>query len=82
MEIWNEFIFIRFKKGPQSSVAELLERFDDEISNYNKGGFYLIDNKRKLDMEEYIDSGDIGFFYASLKITVLSFIPINLAVLM
>ena len=42
MEIWNEFIFIRFKKGPQSSVAELLERFDDEILNYNKGGFSRI----------------------------------------
>ncbi len=35
--------------------------------SYHKGGFYLIDDKRKLDMEDYIDEGDIGFFYASLK---------------
>ena len=41
----------------------LSKRGDD----YKKGGFYLIDKKRKLDMEDYIDSGDIGFFYASLK---------------
>ena len=39
MEIWNGFIFIRFKKGPQPSVAKLLGRFNDEVAIYNKGGF-------------------------------------------
>ena len=37
-------------------------------SDYSEGGFYMIDKKNgKLDMEESIDSGDIGFFYASLR---------------
>ena len=35
--------------------------------SYKKGGFYVIDDKRKLDMEQHIDEGDIGFFYATLK---------------
>ena len=35
--------------------------------SYKKGGFYVLDEKRKLDMEDHIDEGDIGFFYASLK---------------
>lgn len=37
-------------------------------SDYSKGGFYMIDKKNgKLDMENSIDAGDIGFFYASLR---------------
>ena len=35
LEIWNGFIFIRFQPGPQGSVAEMLQRFDSEISPYN-----------------------------------------------
>ena len=35
--------------------------------SYKKGGFYVIDENRKLDMEDHIEEGDIGFFYASLK---------------
>ena len=31
MEIW----FVRFKPGPQPSIASLLERFDEEVSSYN-----------------------------------------------
>ena len=29
--------------------------------HYEKGGFYLIDKNGKLDMEDQIDAGDIGF---------------------
>jgi len=42
MEIWNGFIFIRFKQGPQPCVAKLLERFDEEVANYNNGDFSRI----------------------------------------
>ncbi|WP_317056083.1 aromatic ring-hydroxylating oxygenase subunit alpha [Roseovarius rhodophyticola] len=34
MEIWNGFIFIRFKPGPQPSVAELLQPFAEEAAGY------------------------------------------------
>lgn len=33
-EVWNGLVFIRFKPGPQPSVADLLGRFDEEISAY------------------------------------------------
>ena len=37
-------------------------------TSYKDGGFYLIDKKNgKLDMEEHIDAGDVGFFYATLR---------------
>ncbi len=35
MEIWHGFVFVRFKPGPQTSIASLLERFDEEVSSYN-----------------------------------------------
>jgi len=36
--------------------------------DYSEGGFYLVDEKNgKLDMEQYIDKGDVGFFMASLR---------------
>ena len=35
MEIWRGFVFIRFKPGPQPSVANLLDRLEDEVSRYN-----------------------------------------------
>ncbi len=35
MEIWNGFVFVRFKPGPQPSVAELLAPFEAEIASYN-----------------------------------------------
>ena len=34
MEIWNGFIFIRFKKGHQKSVSEILKRFESETELY------------------------------------------------
>jgi len=35
--------------------------------DYQEGGFFLHDEKHgKLDMEKYIDAGDVGFFYSSL----------------
>ncbi len=34
MEIWCGFVFIRFKSGPQPSIAELMEPFMPEISHY------------------------------------------------
>ncbi|MGE3829819.1 MAG: aromatic ring-hydroxylating dioxygenase subunit alpha [Parvibaculaceae bacterium] len=33
-EIWHGFVFIRFKPGPQPSVAELLAIHSEEASNY------------------------------------------------
>jgi len=33
-EIWKGLIFIRFRPGPQPSVAELLAPFEDEIAHY------------------------------------------------
>ena len=37
IEIWRGFVFIRFKPGLQPSVANLLERFDEEVSKYLHG---------------------------------------------
>ncbi len=35
---------------------------------YKKGGFYLIDNNNdKHDIEDQVEAGDIGLFYASIK---------------
>lgn len=34
MEVWNGFVFVRFKPGPQPSVAELLAPFAEEIAAY------------------------------------------------
>jgi len=39
MELWNGFVFVRFKPGPQPSVARLLERFDEEVECFTDGGF-------------------------------------------
>ena len=33
-EIWNGFVFVRFKKGPQPSVKELLSPFAQEVAPY------------------------------------------------
>ena len=38
MEIWQGFVFVRFKPGPQPSIAEVLQRFDDEIAPYDLAG--------------------------------------------
>ena len=35
LEIWQGFIFIRFRKGPQPSVAELMKPFEEEVSHYD-----------------------------------------------
>ena len=34
LEIWMGLIFVRFRKGPQPSVAELMAPFEAEIANY------------------------------------------------
>lgn len=34
-EIWKGFIFIRFEKGPQPSVAELMAPYEELFSHYN-----------------------------------------------
>ena len=34
MELWHGFIFIRFKPGPQPSIAELMARHEDELAPY------------------------------------------------
>ncbi|MCC0036526.1 MAG: Rieske (2Fe-2S) protein, partial [Hoeflea sp.] len=34
-EVWNGFVFVRFEKGPQSSVAELFQPFAEEIAHFN-----------------------------------------------
>lgn len=33
-EVWQGYVFVRFKPGPQPSVADLLGRFDEEASAY------------------------------------------------
>lgn len=35
MEIWHGFVFVRFRPGPQPSVAQLMSPFEAEISGYN-----------------------------------------------
>ena len=35
LEIWMGFIFIRFRKGPQPSVAELMKPVEAEIAHYD-----------------------------------------------
>jgi phenylpropionate dioxygenase-like ring-hydroxylating dioxygenase large terminal subunit len=35
MEIWNGFVFLRFKSGPQPSVAKLLAPIEEEAGAYN-----------------------------------------------
>lgn len=34
MEIWHGLVFIRFKEGPQASVAELMARHEGEVAPY------------------------------------------------
>ena len=34
LEIWNGLIFIRFRKGPQPSVAELMAPVAEELAHY------------------------------------------------
>lgn len=38
LEIWMGFIFVRFRPGPQPSVAELMRSVETEISHYRIGG--------------------------------------------
>jgi phenylpropionate dioxygenase-like ring-hydroxylating dioxygenase large terminal subunit len=38
LEIWMGFIFIRFRSGPQPSVAELMKPFETEIAPYATAG--------------------------------------------
>ncbi|MFT5272113.1 MAG: phenylpropionate dioxygenase-like ring-hydroxylating dioxygenase large terminal subunit [bacterium] len=35
MEVWNGFIFVRFKAGPQPAVAELLAPISQEVAGYH-----------------------------------------------
>ncbi|MEZ5933513.1 MAG: aromatic ring-hydroxylating dioxygenase subunit alpha [Alphaproteobacteria bacterium] len=38
MEIWQGFVFVRFKEGPQPSVAEVMARHEAEIAPYGIAG--------------------------------------------
>jgi carnitine monooxygenase subunit len=38
LEIWMGFVFVRFRAGPQPSVAELMRPVEAEIANYNIAG--------------------------------------------
>ncbi|MEE2774471.1 MAG: aromatic ring-hydroxylating dioxygenase subunit alpha [Pseudomonadota bacterium] len=35
MEVWNGFVFVRFKESDQASVKDTMARFDKEIESYN-----------------------------------------------
>ena len=40
----------------------------DKDSDYQEGGFYSLGNSNdEIDLEPYIDAGDIGFGYATIK---------------
>lgn len=34
-EVWNGFVFVRFERGPQGSVAELFQPFAEEIAHFH-----------------------------------------------
>ena len=34
MDVWQGFVFVRFKLGPQPPVSEVFARFDDEVAQY------------------------------------------------
>ncbi len=34
MDIWNGFVFVRFKHGPQPKISELMGRFEGELKPY------------------------------------------------
>lgn len=33
-EVWHGLVFVRFRPGPQASVAEVFSQFDEELSHY------------------------------------------------
>lgn len=35
LDIWNGFVFVRFKPGPQPSVSEVMARFAPELAQYD-----------------------------------------------
>ena len=39
LEIWQGFVFLRFKKGPQPTVAELMAPFEKEVAGYRMAEF-------------------------------------------
>ncbi len=43
LEIWMGFIFIRFRKGPQPSVAQLLKPLEAEIAHYGIADMVPVD---------------------------------------
>ena len=48
-EVWLGFIFVRFKPGPQGSVAELFGRVEEEASLYDPEGLLPADSGDFLD---------------------------------
>jgi len=50
MEIWNGLVFIRFQAGPQPTVAEILARFDDEITPYDLANMVPTDSNSMDDL--------------------------------
>lgn len=35
MDIWNGFVFVRFKPGPQEPMSKIMARFDEELAQYD-----------------------------------------------
>lgn len=35
MDIWQGFVFVRFKPGPQPAMSKVMARFDKELAQYN-----------------------------------------------
>lgn len=52
MDIWNGFVFVRFKKGPQPKISDIMKRFAAELSQY--------------DLAEMVPDGD-GFWTTEVE---------------
>ena len=55
MEIWNGFVFVRFKAGPQPSVAKFLERFETEVESYG------LAEMEPVPQSEYAESVEVNW---------------------
>ena len=50
IEIWHGLIFVRFKKSNQKNIAEILQRFDYEISHYKMENMEPVDGSNWTDI--------------------------------
>ena len=55
MELWHGLIFVRFKTGEQKPIANILSRFDQEIS------YYKIDEMEPVEGSEWSDLIDANW---------------------